>query len=367
MASERDKGIVRASIVGIAGNLVLTGFKLIVGVLANSIAIILDGVNNATDALSSLITIVGTKLAARRADRDHPFGYGRIEYLTSVAIALIILAAGVISMRESILKIISPADPNYGAVTLAVIIASIAAKIVIGVYFRRRGERLRSEALRASGIDSDYDAVLSAGTLVAALVMMIWRINIDGLVGAIISLFVLKAGIDILRDAVNPIIGARSDEAKGHEMEGFVRSFPGVEGVCDLIIDDFGPNEAIGSVHIEVAENMTARRIAELSRSIEEAFCEKYRVILTVGIYATNVSDSFSDIKQRLKDIAEAQPGVLKVHGFYVDDATATIDFDLVVDFGVDGTAIGAAVKDAMERAYPAYRCNVRIDADYLD
>lgn len=367
MANERDKGIIRASIVGIAGNLMLTSFKLLVGMLANSIAIILDAVNNATDALSSLITIVGTKLAARRADRAHPFGYGRIEYITSVVIALIILAAGVVSMRESILKIVSPADPDYGIVTLVVIIASIAAKIVIGLYFRRRGAQLRSEALRASGIDSDYDAVLSTGTLVAALVMMIWHVNIDGLVGAIISLFVLKAGIDILRDAMGPIIGERSDDAKGREMKDFVRSFPDVEGACDLIIDDFGPNEAIGSIRIEVAEDMTARRIEELSRRIEEAFREKYHVILTVGIYAVNAADSFSVMEQRLKSIAEAQPGVIEVHGFYVDAATATIDFDLVVDFKADSEATANAVKAAMEEAYPSYRCNMRIDADYLD
>lgn len=367
MTNAREKGIVRTSIVGIVGNLVLTGFKLLVGVLANSIAIILDGVNNATDALSSIITIVGTKIAGRRADREHPFGYGRIEYVTSVAIALIILAAGIVSLRESVIKIISPADPDYNAVTLIVIVASIVAKIVIGLYFRRRGAALRSEALRASGIDSDYDAVLSAGTLVAALVMMLWHVNVDGLVGALISLFVLKAGIDILRDAMGPIIGARGDDARGREMKEFIRSFPDVEGVCDLIVDDFGPNEGVGAVHIEVDERMDARRIEELSRSIEEAFFDKYRIILTVGIYAVNASASFTSMERKLRAITAELPSVLDVHGFYVDQAAATIDFDLVVDFDADGEAVRDAVVTAMEKTYPAYRCNARIDADYLD
>ena len=164
----REREIVKASIYGIAGNALLVAFKMAVGFMSHSIAIILDGVNNATDALSSIVTIVGTKLAGRRPDRHHPFGYGRVEYLTSVVIAIIILVAGFISLRESIDKIIHPGTPSYSAITITVIVVAILAKIAIGIMFKRFGDKTNSEALIASGIDSNYDAVLSAGTLVVA-------------------------------------------------------------------------------------------------------------------------------------------------------------------------------------------------------
>lgn len=367
MTSERDKGIIRTSYVGIAGNLILTAFKLLVGILANSIAIILDAVNNATDALSSIITIVGTKLAARRPDRKHPFGYGRVEYMTSVAIAIIILAAGVISMRESIMKLIWPSDPDYQLTTIIVIVAAIIVKVGIGIYFKRRGDALNSQAVRASGIDSDYDAVLSAGTLVAAFAMMLWHVNIDGIVGTIISVFVLKAGFDILRDAVDPIIGVRGDDALGREIKDFVRSFDGVEGVYDLFIDDFGPNEHIGSLHIEVADDMSARDIEKVSRRIRKAIYDKYRIILTVGIYAMNTTGEFAPLKKRLLEIAKDYPAILEVHGFYVDEATNTVDFDMVIDFNADDEGIRDQVTSALQKDFPDYTYNVVVDTDYLD
>lgn len=164
----RDHEIIKASIIGIVGNMLLVAFKLVIGFFSHSIAIILDGVNNATDALSSIITIVGTKLAARRPDRHHPFGYGRIEYLTSVVIAIIILVAGFLSLRESIQKIIDPGHPSYSAITITIIIVAIIAKVFLGICFNHYGKKTKSEALIASGIDSNYDAVLSAGTLVVA-------------------------------------------------------------------------------------------------------------------------------------------------------------------------------------------------------
>lgn len=180
----RDHEIIKASIIGIVGNMLLVAFKLVIGFFSHSIAIILDGVNNATDALSSIITIVGTKLAARRPDRHHPFGYGRIEYLTSVVIAIIILVAGFLSLRESIQKIIDPGQPSYSAITITIIIVAIIAKVFLGICFNHYGKKTKSEALIASGIDSNYDAVLSAGTLVVAFAQNIWNLNIDGHRGA---------------------------------------------------------------------------------------------------------------------------------------------------------------------------------------
>ena len=226
----REREIVKASIYGIAGNALLVAFKMAVGFMSHSIAIILDGVNNATDALSSIVTIVGTKLAGRRPDRHHPFGYGRVEYLTSVVIAIIILVAGFISLRESIDKIIHPGTPSYSAITITVIVVAILAKIAIGIMFKRFGDKTNSEALIASGIDSNYDAVLSAGTLVVAAAQNFWNLNIDGAVGLIISLVVLKVGFEVLGDALSPLIGGPEDKKLVDDITVYANSFPDVRG-----------------------------------------------------------------------------------------------------------------------------------------
>lgn len=365
MKNEREREIVKASFVGIAGNMLLVVFKLIVGFMSNSIAIILDAVNNATDALSSIVTIVGTKIAGMRPNRRHPFGYGRIEYLTSVIIAVIILVAGALSLRESIDKIIHPAVTNYTALTLTVIVVAIIAKIFIGVYFKRAGTKTNSQALIASGIDSNYDAVLSAGTLVVAIFQLAWNINIDGIVGLLISLVVIKAGLEVLRDALEPIIGMREDDEVGRNIEDYVNSFDGVRGTYDLLLDNFGPNETIGSVHIEVPDDMSARQIHELTRRITMGLYEKFNIVATVGIYAENTTGKFAPMHAELQRIVKDHPKILQTHGFYVDEEAKTVFFDLVIDFKADDEAIRDAVVKAMEQKYPGYDYSVVIDTDY--
>ncbi len=362
---DREREIIKASVVGIGGNMLLVAFKLAVGIVSNSIAIILDAVNNATDALSSVVTIVGTKLAGRRPNRRHPFGYGRIEYLTSMLIAVIILVAGLISLRESLIKIIHPATPSYSPLTIAVIMVAILAKIAIGIYFKREGDKTNSQALIASGIDSNYDAVLSAGTLVVAFAQNIWNLNIDGIVGLLISLVVCKAGIDVLRDALGPIIGQRESDDLGKNIESYVTSFPGVKGAYDLILDDFGPNETIGSVHIEVDDDMTARQIHELTHSIVEGILKRFGIVMTVGIYAANTSGTYAPMRAELQQIADSIPGILQVHGFYVDGAARNVYFDLVVDFKRDGEKIRDAVVSKLSHDHPGYSFDVTIDTDY--
>lgn len=366
-AAARDHEIIKASVLGIIGNMILVAFKMIIGFASHSIAIVLDGVNNATDAISSIVTIIGTKLAGKRPDKKHPFGYGRIEYLTSVIIAVIILAAGVISMRESILKIINPGTPSYSTVVIVVIVFAILGKIAIGLMFKHYGDKTHSEALVASGIDSNYDAVISAGTLVVAFAQNVWSLNIDGIVGVIISLFVCKAGIDVLRDALAPIIGTPEDKEKVLQVMSYVASFPNVRAVHDIVFDNFGPNTIIGSLRIKVPSDMLARDIDELSRQIAEGLQQKFGLALTVGIYTESVSDEFKPMKHKLEEIAHATDGVLNVHAFYVDSKSMTCYFDLVVELSADPEATTQKVIQQMKQHYPAFSFDVQIDTDFSE
>lgn len=363
----RDHEIIKASIIGIVGNMLLVAFKLVIGFFSHSIAIILDGVNNATDALSSIITIVGTKLAARRPDRHHPFGYGRIEYLTSVVIAIIILVAGFLSLRESIQKIIDPGHPSYSAITITIIIVAIIAKVFLGICFNHYGKKTKSEALIASGIDSNYDAVLSAGTLVVAFAQNIWNLNIDGIVGLIISFVVLKAGFEVLRDALGPIIGLPESKKLVDSIVSYASSFSPVEGVHDVIMDDFDPNKVIGSMRIEVPDDMEAWRIHELTREISSGIAEKFGISMTIGIYATNRAGMFANMRASLDRIVNENANIRQVHGFYCDAQNKICYFDLVIAFNVNGESIKASVVDALKKAYPAYSFDVEIDRSLED
>lgn len=363
----REREIVKASIIGIAGNTLLVVFKMIVGLASNSIAIILDGVNNATDSLSSIVTIVGTKLAGRRPDRNHPFGYGRIEYLTSVVIALIILVAGVISLRESILKIINPGTPEYSTLTLVVIVVAIIAKIGLGVVFARYGKKTESGALIASGIDSNYDALLSGGTLVVALFQNMWGINIDGAVGIIISLVVCKAGIDVMRDSLAPIIGTAEDRNTVNAIRKYVAKFPNVCDVQDIVFDSFGRSLTIGSAHITVPDDMTAQQISELTREIAKGIQNEFGMVFTIGIYAENTTGQFAPMRAKLTELVAAEPCVLSTHGFYVQAKTKTCYFDVVIEIEADCAGAVSHLVEQMRDAFPGFTFDVQVDFDYAE
>ncbi|MBQ2107131.1 MAG: cation transporter, partial [Bacteroidales bacterium] len=194
----RSSQIIRTSVIGIAANVLLAAFKSVVGIIAGSVAIVMDAVNNLSDALSSVITIIGTKLSQRPADRKHPFGFGRIEYFSAIIIAVIVLSAGISSLIESVKKIIEPTHPSYTTATLIVIVVAIAVKLVLGFYVKRKGKQLSSDALVASGSDALFDAIITTATLISAGVMLIWHFSLDGILGALISLVIIKAGIEML-------------------------------------------------------------------------------------------------------------------------------------------------------------------------
>src|SRR5574344_2433507 len=205
----RKKEIIRTSVVGIVANVLLAAFKAVVGVLAGSIAIIMDAVNNLSDALSSVITILGTKLSERPADRMHPFGYGRVEYFSAIIISVIVLVAGISSLVESVKKIFSPTQPDYTPLTLVIIAVAIVVKLVLGRYVKGKGKQLKSDALTGSGADALFDAVITLATLVSAVIMLMWNVSIDGILGTVISLVIIKSGVEMLKSPINELLGSR--------------------------------------------------------------------------------------------------------------------------------------------------------------
>jgi len=364
---EREKKIVRTSILGIFANVILAGFKMVVGFLARSTAVVLDAVNNFSDALSSVITIVGTKLAGKKPDKKHPYGYGRIEYITSAAIALLMLAAGVTALQESVDKIIHPSATDYTVISLVIIAVAVVVKIVFGIYVKRVGKSVNSQALVASGSDAFMDGFLSFATLVSAICALYLHWNLEGWLGAVISLFILRAGLGVLIETANSIIGTRPDPEMAEKIKNKVNTYDGVQGAYDLSLHSYGPNHTVGSVHIEVPENTTAQELHKLSRIIAADIYQEFGVVLTVGVYAAQASKAAVAMKQALQKIIADYPDVLNLHGFYVNESRHNALFDIVVDFKADAQKVRNEITEKITQLYPDYTFNIVLDADYSD
>ena len=366
----REKKIIRTSIIGILANVLLAGFKAVMGLLSHSIAITLDAVNNISDAASSVITIIGTKLAGKTPDKKHPFGYGRIEYLSAMIIAVIVLYAGVTSFIESIKKIITPETPDYTPVVLIIVAVAVLVKIVLGRYVKSVGEKNNSESLVNSGKDATLDSVISASTLAAAAVYLIWGISLEAWLGAVISVVIIKSGIEMLVSALSQILGESADAELAKEIKKSVNAFPEVQGVYDLVLHNYGPDRFNGSLHIEIPDTCSVTRADELIQEITATVYRKHGVILTaVSIYSINSSDKdFAALKKEIEEIIAGYPEILEMHALSLkkDEKTVRVDFVVSLD-AKDRTAVFSEAVDSIKKRFPQYTFYAVMDTDFAE
>ena len=366
---DRNKKISRTSILGVIANVLLAAFKAVVGLLAGSIAIVMDAVNNLSDALSSVITIVGTKLSERPADREHPFGHGRIEYFSAIIIAVIVLSAGVGSLVESVQKIFEPTVPQYTTLTLVVIVVAILVKIVLGLFVKRTGEQLKSDALKASGADALFDALVTLATLVSAGIMLIWEVNLDGIFGTLISLVIIKAGVEMLASPVNELLGSRISPEFVSALKKEVKSHEPVMGVYDIVMNNYGPNTIIGSLHVSVPDTLTARDVHRLTRHISQCVYDKFGVILTVGIYAVSTGDTETGRLQRaVMQYVTQHEGVMQAHAFYYYEDKQLVTIDVVpTDDVKDSNQFAHLMATDLHAQFPGYNFSIIVDHNYSE
>ena len=368
--ASRENTIVKTSIIGIIANVFLAGFKAVIGLMTNSIAIVLDAVNNISDAGSSLITIVGTKLAAKEPDKKHPFGYGRIEYLSAMIISVIVLYAGITSFVESVKQIIHPETPEYNTVSLIIVGVAVVVKILLGRYVKGVGVKVNSDSLINSGEDATLDSIISASTLVAAGIFLIFHISLEAWLGAIISVIIIKSGIEMLRDTISQILGERNDTELAKAIHDTVTSYPGVEGAYDLVLNNYGPDTWNGSIHIEVPDTYSADQLDQMIREIMMKVLREHHVILTaIGVYSVNTKDEETiQTKKKVKEIVFANEYVRQMHGFYLTKDEKKIRFDIVISFDAkDRRAVYTDVVAAVQKAFPDYTLQVAMDTDFTE
>ena len=369
VVADRDRLIVRTSIIGIITNVFLAAFKAAIGLLSHSIAVVLDAVNNLSDALSSLITIIGTKLSAKLPDKKHPLGYGRIEYLTALVVAAIVLYAGATSRVESVKKIIHPETADYSIVSLVIIAVAVVVKLVLGRYVKAQGKKANSAALEASGADASFDAVLSASVLLSAIIFLVFGVSLEAWVGVVISCFIIKSGIEMITETLDDILGKRADAELTGRIRASVLEEEEVRGVYDIIVNNYGPNKNTCSLHIELPDVMTVDQVDVLTRRIQARVYKATGVIVTgVGVYAYNTKDDeAAAIRNRVMNLVLSHDWALQLHGFHADTAEKTRRFDVVMSFDITPEEGLATLYSEVQSAFPDYTIHIVPDVDAAD
>lgn len=366
----REKTIIKTAVIGIVANILLASFKALVGFASHSTAMVLDAVNNTTDAISSIVTIAGTKLANRKPDKKHPLGHGRIEYLSEMIVAALILYAGITALFRSVEKVLDPSEVDYSTAYLIVVSVAIAVKIILGLYVRRQGRKAKSDLLVSSGTDALFDAILSTAVLASAIVYLVSGINIEAFVSIIISIFIIKTGVEIIREAVDDMLGHRVESELTKKLKECVITFPEVYGVYDIILHNYGPDIYLGSLHIEIDDTMTADKIDSLTREINTKAYDETGIILTaVGIYSRNTSDDeLMKIRTQITKLVVDHDNVIQMHGFYIDEAKKRISMDVVIDFAEeDREALFEHIREDVKKAVPGYEVVMTLDSDISD
>lgn len=369
LTANREKTIVKTSIIGIATNVLLVAFKAFVGLVSNSIAVILDAVNNLSDALSSVVTIIGAKLGAKQPDRKHPLGYGRIEYLSSSIVAALVLYAGITSLVESVKKIIHPETAEYSTVSIVIIAVAVVVKVILGMYVRKQGVKVNSGALTASGADALFDAILSSSVLASAVVFLLWGVSLEAYVGVVIAAFIIKAGVEMMLETLNDIIGKREDAETVQELKEIICAEDDVLGAYDVTIFNYGPSKNYGSVHIELPDHLRVDDVDRITRRVQVDVFRKTGVILTgIGVYSFNTSDDeAAQMRNAVQKAVLSHDWALQVHGFYADTEKKTLRFDAVLSFDVDRKDAIATLYGEIAALYPDYELLIVPDVDVAD
>ena len=369
IAESRNKIIIRTSLIGIAANLFLVGFKAFVGLLSNSIAVILDAVNNLSDALSSVITIIGTRIANKKPDKKHPLGHGRVEYISAMLVSALVLYAGITAMVESVKKIINPVEANYSKTSLIIIASAVLVKFLLSRYVIAQGNKANSQSLVASGKDAGFDAIVSLSVLLCAVIFLIWGISLEAYVGVLISVLIIKAGFEMLFETFSDILGRRADPELVAKIREIISAEPEVRGVYDIILNNYGPERNYASLHIELPDYLTVDKVDVLTRRVQAKVYMGTGVILTgVGVYSFNTGDdNAAQMRNTVLEKVLAHDWALQLHGFYVDEEKKEMRFDVVMSFDVDHDEGLKILHDEISAIYPDYSLSIVPDVDISD
>lgn len=332
----RQKYGTLSSFVGIICNLILFSIKYIMGALSHSISIVSDAFNNLSDCAGCLVTLLGYKMASKPADKDHPFGHGRIEYLTSLIIAVIIIFVGIELLKNSIEKIINPEEIKFSLFVLFSLIFSIAVKLWMAFFNNKLGRKINSSVMIATAKDSKSDVIATSVTLIALICSLFTKLPVDGIMGLIVSVFILKSGYDIVKDTVDELLGKPADPEVVNQIKKYVLKNDKIIGIHDLIIHSYGPGNMIGSCHVEVKSNEVFTKVHDIVDSIEREIYNNMNILMTIHMDPIEVDDQLTNnTKKLVNEIINSIDSSLHIHDFRIvsGESHTNLIFDLVVPF----------------------------------
>ncbi len=326
-----------AGAAGIVANALLFASKLLIGWLGGSVAIVADAFNNLSDTGSSVVTLIGFKLSSAPADEEHPFGHGRVEYLSALSVAVLIMLAGFELAKSAIEKILHPAADESSWITVALLAAAMLVKLWMSLFNRHIGTLIRSDALAASATDSRNDVICTGVVLLSTLVSLVWNINIDGYVGLAVALFVAWSGFAILRETISPLLGEAPDPALVEGIRSIVLAQEGIVGIHDLIVHNYGPGRCIVSLHAEVPAHEDMLRSHELIDTVEQQLCRELNIIACIHMDPVDTQDErVGTLKLLTQTVLEDMDPRLSFHDFRVvfGENRINVICDVVVPFG---------------------------------
>lgn len=366
--NSREGVIMATSWLGVIVNILCALIKIIIGALAGSIAIISEGLNNAADVLSSVLTIVGTKLAGKHPTKKHPFGYGRIEYFTSLIISIMILLTAYETFKEAFGLIFEPKKMELSIIVIVIIAVSAVIKFLLGDYVEKQGEKINSQSLIGIGKDSKSDCIVSAVTIIATVVYIVFNLSIDAYAGIITSLFIFKAGFEILRETVDDLIGTAGNEELAANLYKMIRSNPLVLNAADMMLHNYGPDRYSGSVNIEMDHALTVEQIYATIHAMQLEIMHEYGIVVVFGVYAVDRDhENVKEMREYIGRFVQNTEHVISFHALYIDPTNNDIYCDLVVDYDLQNwDELRESFTAYMSEKYSDQRLELVIETEYV-
>lgn len=362
---------VMASIVGICCNILLFLIKIVVGAFLKSVSVTADAFNNLSDAASSVISFIGAKMAGKPADEEHPFGHGRMEYISALIVSFLVIQVGLSFFQSSLNKIKNPSEISFSIISVGILSLSVGIKLWLGCFNRRLGKKINSSVMKATAADAFGDVLTTSATILSIFICHFTKVNIDGFMGLLVSGLVMWSGINIARETLEPLIGGRVDPKLCQEITRLVESYDGIVGTHDLIVHNYGPNKSLASIHAEVPNNVNIEVSHEIIDKAEREVSKKLNVFLVIHMDPVETqNETVLQFKQMVQEVVKEIDSHLSFHDFRLVDGKEHINliFDLVVPFTYNAnkqTEILAEVAETISKRDQRCQCIITIENSY--
>ena len=367
----RGKYAMLSSITGIVVNILLSVFKLVIGVIANSMSIISDALNNVTDAGSSIITMIGFKMSQKKVDSDHPWGHGRMEYITALFVDILIIMVGFELLQNSVEKIIHPELPTISNITIILLVVAILAKLWLFLFYGKIAKKINSAAIKGTAYDSISDSISTLAVLVSAIVAKFAEISIDGYVSLLVSIFILITGIRAVKEIIDLLLGQKPDPEYVKSIEEFAKKYDTIEGIHDIMVHDYGPGRKIVSFHAEVPADSDISRAHDIIDQMEQDIFKEFGCITTIHMDPIVVDNNeINEMKAKAEQIVKSINESYSIHDFRMTDGGERINliFDLVVptDEKLDKEELVKQIQSELKKENEKYFAVIKVEHSYV-